>query len=294
MAFIAAANLLTVTAMAAAPAAGNIQQQSTVAVCSGTGDGGDSCSPGAGEGLQLSLPDGAQQCPGSGEAASCVTNDAGDVAPGVASTPDGQTACAGGVDTALSTPAACTETLLSGGSNSSNNSGAPADTPSVAPSVPILTLRPAASVQQLTLASNTKAIQAGERVLLTATAGAGVTGTGKAIQIFDTTTGTLVGSCSQGGQCAVAYSAKAGVHNFVAYLAAPSIKAPTSGALTSNTVSVGWIGLSLASTQSAVGPGKSTTLTATATIPVEQYNSVRSFFERIRAAEQAPVVLVRK
>jgi len=30
------------------------------------------------------------------------------------------------------------------------------------------------------------------------------------------------------------------------------------------------------------------------TIPVEQYNSVRSFFERIRAAEQAPVVLVRK
>ena len=31
-----------------------------------------------------------------------------------------------------------------------------------------------------------------------------------------------------------------------------------------------------------------------ATIPVEQYNSVRTFFERIRAAEQAPVVLARK
>jgi len=31
-----------------------------------------------------------------------------------------------------------------------------------------------------------------------------------------------------------------------------------------------------------------------ATIPVEQYNSVRSFFEKIRAAEQAPVVLMRK
>ena len=29
-------------------------------------------------------------------------------------------------------------------------------------------------------------------------------------------------------------------------------------------------------------------------IPVEQYQSVRSFFEKIRAAEQAPVVLVRK
>jgi len=30
------------------------------------------------------------------------------------------------------------------------------------------------------------------------------------------------------------------------------------------------------------------------TIPVEQYNSVRSFFEKIRAAEQAPVVLAKK
>ncbi|HEX3229671.1 MAG TPA: hypothetical protein VHQ95_11925 [Pyrinomonadaceae bacterium] len=31
-----------------------------------------------------------------------------------------------------------------------------------------------------------------------------------------------------------------------------------------------------------------------ATIPADQYNSVRSFFEKIRAAEQAPVVLARK
>ena len=30
------------------------------------------------------------------------------------------------------------------------------------------------------------------------------------------------------------------------------------------------------------------------TIPIEQYASVRSFFERIRDAEQAPVVLARK
>jgi hypothetical protein len=30
------------------------------------------------------------------------------------------------------------------------------------------------------------------------------------------------------------------------------------------------------------------------TIPVEQYNTVRTFFEKIRAAEQSPVVLARK
>jgi len=31
-----------------------------------------------------------------------------------------------------------------------------------------------------------------------------------------------------------------------------------------------------------------------ATIPADQYRAVRSFFEKIRAAEQAPVVLVKK
>jgi hypothetical protein len=31
-----------------------------------------------------------------------------------------------------------------------------------------------------------------------------------------------------------------------------------------------------------------------ATLPASQYQSIRSFFERIRAAEQAPVVLARK
>jgi hypothetical protein len=31
-----------------------------------------------------------------------------------------------------------------------------------------------------------------------------------------------------------------------------------------------------------------------ATIPAAQYQVIRSFFERIRAAEQAPVVLARK
>jgi hypothetical protein len=32
----------------------------------------------------------------------------------------------------------------------------------------------------------------------------------------------------------------------------------------------------------------------TATVLIEQYNSVRSFFERMRAGDQAPVLLARK
>jgi hypothetical protein len=278
--FVAAANQFTFTAMAAAPSAGRVHQQSAVSECSGAGEVGPSCAPVSADGLQLSVPDGAEQCPASGEGASCVTNGgAGDSAPGVASTPDGQTACPGGTGSALTTPAACSDVLLSGGSSSSDNTGAPADNPSVAPSVPISSLRPAASVQTLTLTSSTKAIQSGGKVVLTATSGSGVSGTGKAIQIFDTTAGKLLGSCSKGGQCAVAYAAKSGVHNFVAYLGVPSATAPSKSALSSNTVSIGWIGLSLTSVQPAVGPGKPATLTATTTIPVEQFGYAIELFD---------------
>jgi hypothetical protein len=35
-------------------------------------------------------------------------------------------------------------------------------------------------------------------------------------------------------------------------------------------------------------------VTKAATVPVEQYGRVREFFEKIRAAEQSPVVLVLK
>jgi hypothetical protein len=278
--FVAAASQLTFTAMAAAPATNGIQRQSAVSDCSSSTEVGPSCSPLAGDGLQLSLPGGAQQCPGSGDGASCATNDvAGDSTPGVATTPDGLTACSGGTDSAPITPAACSDVLLSGGSSSTNNTGAPADNPSVSPSVPTSSIRPAASVQALTLASSAKAIQSGGRVVLTATSGSGVTGTGKAIQIFDTTAGQLLGSCSQGGQCSVAYAAKAGVHNFVAYLGVPSASVPANGGLSSNTVSVGWIGLSLTSAQSAVGPGKPVTLTASSTIPVEQFGYAIEMFD---------------
>ena len=114
--FVAVANQLTFTALAAAPAAGSVLHQSTVTVCSGSGEGGESCSPGAGESLQLSVPDGAQQCPASGEGASCVTNDGlGNTAAGTPSTPDGQSPCPAGADPTLATPAACSDVPLSGG-----------------------------------------------------------------------------------------------------------------------------------------------------------------------------------
>jgi glycoside hydrolase-like protein len=95
---------------------------------------------------------------------------------------------------------------------------------------------------------------------------------GSALQIFDMTTGTLVGSCSEGTQCAVGYSADAGVHRFQAIVsAAPSDAMPPTSSVASDAISVGWIGVSLATTQTALGPGKSATLTAASTVPVEQF-----------------------
>ena len=109
-------------------------------------------------------------------------------------------------------------------------------------------------------------------MILTATAAPNVLLAGSALQIFDTTTGTLVGSCSQGTQCAVGYSADAGVHRFQAIVSgAPADLMPPRSSVASDAVSVGWIGVSLATTQTALGPGKSVTLTATSTVPVEQF-----------------------
>lgn len=115
---------------------------------------------------------------------------------------------------------------------------------------------------------------------MTATAPANVQPAGGALQIFDTTTGNLVGSCSQGTQCAVGYSADAGVHVFQAIVSgAPSDTMPAKSAVVSDAVSVGWIAASLATTQAALGPGKTAILTATSTVPVEQFGYSIQLFD---------------
>ncbi|HUE67075.1 MAG TPA: glycoside hydrolase domain-containing protein [Candidatus Acidoferrum sp.] len=108
---------------------------------------------------------------------------------------------------------------------------------------------------------------------------------GSSLQIFDTTAGSLVGSCSQGTQCAVGYSADAGVHKFQAIVSdTPSDAMPSNSSFTSDAVSVGWIGVSLTTSQTALGPGKSATLTATSTVPVEQFGYSIQLLDGNRAA----------
>ncbi len=266
IALVAAAGQASVTPAAAAPAP---------RTCAPAQPGG-ACAATAEDSLQLAVPDGAQQCPASGPGASCVTSNGGGLTPGISSTPDGQTPCPSPLTSPLSTPAACATT---GGGATPEPKGAPASAPSVEPSVPVSTLRPAATIQKLTLETSASSAPTGAGVVLTATSPLDVTGSGDALEIFDTTTGTLVGSCEQGARCSVGYSADAGVHTFQAFVVPPTSLLPAKAAVSSNSVPVGWVGVTLTADNHLVGAGKATILTATSTVPVEQFGYAIQIFD---------------
>jgi len=136
----------------------------------------------------------------------------------------------------------------------------------VTPSVPSWTLVAAQPQQRVRLTSSVGALKPGEKAILTATAAASVTGTRTAIEIFDQSTGTLVGACMQASQCVVAYAAKSGVHTFAAYVTPPVAHQPTENVVISNPLTVAWFDVALATSSAAiVGPGKPVTFTATTT-----------------------------
>jgi hypothetical protein len=270
---VALSSQLSLAGLAVVPTMSLRSQSTSTVTCSRTAQLARVCATTAG-GLQLMLPDGAQLCPSSGEAAACASEASTGVSTGTASTPDGMTACPGdGTSAITSTLAACNDTQPSTG-------GSPVDPPSVTPSVPISSLQPAAANTKLSLSASQTSLQADGKMVLVATAGAAISAVGVAIEIFDVTTGALVGACAHGTQCMVAYTAAAGMHDFVAYLTAPTAAAPTGPTVVaSNRVSVGWIGLSFAAGTSVVGPGKNVTVTATSSIPVERFGYALEMFD---------------
>jgi hypothetical protein len=281
VAFLVVSNQLTVVALAATQptsfVAGTIQSIGQGAICGSGVDAttsvthGCTSAPTADE-TRISVPTGGQQCPASGPGAACSTADgAAKAVPGIASTPDGQAPCgAGGDNPGLSSPAACTDTVLPAAAPASAATrGESVGAPAVTPSVPVSTLRPVRSVQRLDLAASTAYMQSGQKAVLTATASASITGTNTAIQIFDQTTRTLVGACSQSSQCSVAYAAVSGLHTFAAFITPPGASMPAEGsALASNQVSLTWLGISLAANNTLVSAGKPVTFTATSTFDV--------------------------
>jgi len=279
LAIVVASNQLTIVALAAAPGGGfviaHVMRAANLSapVCHSAGAGSQqqSCSGQVdADSAQLSLPQGATQCPASGPAASCSDATQTGAAPGVASIPAGQAACPVTPDTAsLPSPAACTDTLLPTPAQGPEPPAAGA--PVVTPSVPISSLEVAGPSTRIELTTDSSSAQPGQNATLTATASASVTGTGNAIEIFDLATGTLVGACTQSSQCIVSYAAKSGVHTFAAFVTRPTSTIPVSDPTSeSNQVDVSWIGVTLGASGSIVGPGKSVTVTAQASIPVDK------------------------
>ena len=210
---------------------------------------------------KVTLPFGSKQCPDSAPGASCATGAASPLDFGAAAVPTGLSPCPTDPGKPVpDVPGACSDSPADGSSSPD---------PSPAPAV----LAPAASKatdspqpDELTLAIDRKAFAAGDTGTLVASSTLAVSGTPWAIEIFDETTGSLLGACSQSSQCTVAFAAEKGVHTFVAYVTPPSSALPASGVrLTSNTVTASWLGVQLAaSAPTVVGTGHAVTFTAEA------------------------------
>jgi hypothetical protein len=259
VALIAVSNHMGVVALAATPAVLSISTTSR-AIC-GPADECDAPRQADNSSI-LKLPTGARQCRDSGPAVACGTS-SDVVAAGTATTPAGQSACpaASGKNLPV-TSAACAEVPLT--------PDAPAGSKGhvVIPSVPVDSLG-ARIADKLSLGADAEALRAGKPALLTATANATVTGTDRAIEIFDLTTRTLTAACGQGSLCSVAYTAQSGIHDFAAFVTPPAANVPDNAiALASNHVRIGWLNSGISASATIVGPGQSVTVTATSTVDV--------------------------
>lgn len=216
----------------------------------------------------LSLPRGTTECSNSGPDAACANPvDSASRSSGTASLPAGATACPVSMNKPVpSTPAACAEATPA--SDPLTIDTAPSS-PIVAPSVPVASLGAFDAATRVTLTSNVSTLRNGQNAVLTATSTSSVTGTGAALEIFDRTANALVAACSQGNQCAVAYAADAGQHNFVAYITAPTSRVPSGGtSISSNQLKVGWLDSTVSADHLVAGPGQPITITATSTVDV--------------------------
>jgi hypothetical protein len=232
----------------------------------------------------LGLPANAKLCPASGLGAACdAVSTAVNPTPGRPSLPDGLTQCpADPAKPVLSSPAACDDITLSSPAPPAPAPVQPSTGKPVIPSVPQSSLAPGGSQSgAIALASNHALAGSGEAVVLTATARSSVTGTNSAIEIFDSTTGTMVGACMRSSRCQVAYKASVGAYSFTAFVTPPSTKAPLAhGVIASNAVQVRWLDANLtAALPAVVGPGKSIKLAATTSTDVAKSGLVFLFWD---------------
>jgi hypothetical protein len=215
------------------------------------------------------VPAGAKQCPDSGDGASCTSGQGDPVDFGAASVPAGLAPCPADPSKPIpDAPGACNPPAAIA-TTAADPPPAPTDS---SPSPQSRAMAPAASKitdtskPQLQLTADKTTLAAGAGAVLTAQSGLPVDGTPWVIEIFDQTTKSLAGACSETSECTVAFSANAGRHSFVAFVAKPTAELPIDGIrLTSNALSVRWLGVRVAASEPAmVGPGHAVTFIATA------------------------------
>jgi Domain of unknown function (DUF1906) len=122
------------------------------------------------------------------------------------------------------------------------------------------------------LTADQKTLASGSTTVLDARSSVDVGGTPWAIEVFDQTSGTLVGACTQSNECKVAYTGKTGLQSFVAYVVDPTESVPNAGIVaTSNQLGVRWLGVRLVvNDPSVAAPGKPITFTASASEEVSR------------------------
>jgi glycoside hydrolase-like protein len=276
LAFLMAANQATLVALAAAPSTAFMASPVVTVTCQAS-----DCTPSpqaAGPtDSHVSVPEGFQQCPGSGQGASCGHDLLAASTPGTPSTPDGVTACTAQTGKPVpASPAACSDPVAGSGPNNTSPS-----TPTVAPSLPQESLGTRWADQRLALKVSSAGIRSGQKVVLTATATLNVAGTNAAIEIVDQTQNTVIGACANGSQCSVAYATQGGSRNFAAYILPPTANPPSGNSylVASNQVKVDWLGVTLSSDTGAVAPGHWITLTAKSTIDVAHSGHVLEIYD---------------
>src|SRR4029077_18985873 len=157
---------------------------------------------------RIEVPSGAAPCPNSGAGAAC-THAAAAPQAGVSAVPTGLDSCPAAADKPVLAPGACiTET-------------APANTAGGA----AVHLQP--TNPTVTLSADSSVLASASTTLLVAKSTPSVTGTPWAIEIFDLTSGSLVGACMQAAVCMVAYTGRAGRHSFGAYVMTPGQNPPS-------------------------------------------------------------------
>ena len=257
--FVAVSNHFSVVALAAAPAVLNLPALRPAQSTCGP-DSSCDIPAAADQNPNLSLPTGMSQCHDSGPAAACTSAaDAKSSAPGTASTPPGTYACVPVKGKVLAANLATCTNVTTGPSDGPVSASVPVDAFGV--EIPY----------ELTLTSTSDSLHAGQAATVTATANLSVTSSDRSIEIFDLTSGTLIGACGQGSQCIVAYTAGSGVHELAAFVTTPTPTAPTDpSALASNHLRIGWLNSGIAASQTIVSPGQAVTITATSTLDVLQ------------------------